>query len=77
MAIGCLARRTVTIGVAGIAAFGLFGAFVAVTRPDGRVSDVIPSVIGAIAGIAALLWLTHCAAPVGSWRPAYGGRRRA
>ena len=76
--IGCLARRTVTIGVAGIAAFGLFGAFVAVTRPDGRVSDVIPSVIGGIAGIAALLWLAHSSAPVPSPRRAYdGGRRRA
>ena len=64
MAIGCLARRNVTIGVAGLAAFGLFGAFVAITRPESRATDVIPSVIGAIAGITALLWLARTAAPI-------------
>jgi hypothetical protein len=64
MAIGCLARRNATIGVAGVAAFGLFGAFVAITRPEARVTDVMPSVIGGIAGVAAFLWLARAAAPV-------------
>jgi hypothetical protein len=64
MAIGCLARRNATIGVAGLAAFGLFGAFVAVTRPEARVTDVMPAVIGGVAGIAAFLWLARAAAPV-------------
>jgi hypothetical protein len=76
MAIGCLARRRgVTIGVAGIAAFGLFGAFVAITRPESRAADVIPSVIGGLAGVAALLWLDRASAPVAPLRHAYGGRR--
>ncbi|HYB18453.1 MAG TPA: glycosyltransferase family 87 protein [Streptosporangiaceae bacterium] len=69
MGIGCLARRNVTIGVAGLAAFGLFGAFVAITRPESRAADVIPSVAGGIAGIAALLWLARAAAPVVAPRP--------
>ena len=64
MAIGCLARRNATIGVAGLAAFGLFGAFVAVTRPEARVTDVMPAVIGGVAGIAAFLCLARAAAPV-------------
>jgi hypothetical protein len=85
MGIGCLARRNVTIGVAGIAAFGLFGAFVAITRPESRAADVIPSVVGGIAGVAALLWLARAAAPVAPLRAsapaagfqhARGSRRR-
>jgi hypothetical protein len=85
MGIGCLARRNVSIGVAGLAAFGLFGAFVAITRPESRAVDVIPSVLGGIAGVAALLWLARAAAPVAPLRPsaaasgfrhARGGRRR-
>jgi hypothetical protein len=77
MGIGCLARHNVTIGVAGLAAFGLFGAFVAITRPESRATDVIPSVIGGIAGVAALLWLARAAAPVAPVRapaPAAGSR---
>jgi hypothetical protein len=77
VAVGCLARqRGVTIGVAGIAAFGLFGAFVAITRPESRPTDVIPSVIGGIAGVIALLWLDRRAAPLAPLQPARGGGRR-
>jgi hypothetical protein len=76
--LGFMARRNPSVGVAGIAALGLLGAFVAVTRPESRASDVIPSAIGALAGIVALLWLARASAPVASLRPAYGdGRRRA
>jgi hypothetical protein len=61
--------------VAGLAAFGLLGAFVAVTRPESRASDVIPSAIGGLAGIVALMWLARASAPA---QVAYsdGGRRR-
>jgi hypothetical protein len=79
LVLGCLARRNPSAGVAGIAAFGLLGAFVAITRPESRASDVIPSVIGGLAGIIALLWLARASAPVpkaASLRPAYGGGRR-
>ena len=65
--IGMIAWRRVAIGVAGIGLFGLFGAFVAITRPESHVTDVIPSVIGGIVAIAALVWLHSTAAR----RPAY------
>jgi len=84
MVIGCLARRNAAIGVGGIAAFGLFGAFVAITRPESRPTDVIPSVIGGLAGIAAFAWLAWAAAPVAPAalaqrvrRARAGGHRRA
>jgi hypothetical protein len=76
MVIGCLARRNPAIGVGGIAAFGLLGAFVAITRPESQPTDVIPSVIGGLAGIAAFAWLAHASAPVAAVRPAHGGGRR-
>jgi hypothetical protein len=78
--LGFMARRNVSVGVAGLAAFGLLGAFIAITRPESRASDVIPSAIGGLAGILALLWLAHASAPVPEFapgRPAYSsGRRR-
>jgi hypothetical protein len=61
MAIGVFARKRVMVGVVGVAVFGLFGSFVAYTRPASRPSDVIPSIIGGIAGVFALLWLAHAA----------------
>ncbi|HEY6297505.1 MAG TPA: hypothetical protein VIX15_17740 [Streptosporangiaceae bacterium] len=63
MVIGCLARRNAAIGVGGIAAFGLLGAFVAISRPEARPTDVVPSVIGGLAGIAAFAWLAWAASP--------------
>jgi hypothetical protein len=63
MTIGILARRRIAVGVVGVAVFGLFGALVAYTRPASKPSDVIPSIIGGIAGVFALLWLAHAAQP--------------
>jgi hypothetical protein len=76
MVIGCLSRRNAAIGVGGIAAFGLLGAFVAVTRPESRPADVIPSVIGGLAGIAAFAWLACASAPAAPVRHARAARRR-
>ncbi|MGH3151067.1 MAG: hypothetical protein ACRDOB_10090 [Streptosporangiaceae bacterium] len=76
MIIGCLARRNATAGVAGIAVLGLFGAFVAVTRPESHLTDVVPSVIGGLAGIAAFLWLASAAAPVTPLRHPRARRHR-
>src|SRR6478672_4490163 len=61
--IGTLARRNAAGGVAGVAAFTLFAAFVVITRPAGHVADVIPVIIGGLAGAAAVLWLFRAAAP--------------
>ena len=77
--IGLLARRTAASGVAGLAAFSMVVAFVTITRPGGRVSDVAPAIIGGIAGIAALLWLTQASAPsqrVAPLRQTRGNSRR-
>ena len=67
MGIGVLARHAAAPGVAGLAAFSLIAAFVTITRPGGRVSDVAPAIIGGIAGVMALLWLRQASAP--SQRP--------
>jgi hypothetical protein len=71
--IGILAWRQAAIGVAGIGLFGLFGAFVAITRPESHVTDVIPSIVGGIAGIATILWLVRSGMPRG--RQAWARRR--
>jgi hypothetical protein len=61
--IGALARRGAATGVAGVAAFTLFAAFVAITRPASHVGDVMPVVIGGLAGVAAAMWLFRASAP--------------
>jgi hypothetical protein len=75
-AVGVLSRRAVALGVAGVAAFSLFGAFVTITRPGSRLTDLVPSVIGGMAGVAALIWLARASAPVAPVRRAHGGGRR-
>ncbi|MGH3167585.1 MAG: hypothetical protein ACRDN0_17065, partial [Trebonia sp.] len=57
--IGMIAWRHVSIGVLGIGLFGLFGAFVAITRPESQTTDVIPSLVGGIAGIIAIVLLVR------------------
>jgi hypothetical protein len=77
--IGALARRDAAGGVAGVAAFTLFAAFVAITRPASHVADVTPIIIGGLAGAAAVLWLFRAAAPQvaqGPLRHGRGGTRR-
>jgi len=73
IAIGILAWRHMSIGVAGIGLFGLFGAFVAITRPESRATDVIPSIVGGIAGIAVLIWLISVAMPKTRYRAGWAG----
>jgi hypothetical protein len=76
MVVGCMARRSPSVGVAGIAAFGLLAAFIVITRPESRASDVIPSAVGGVAGVMALLWLARASAPTDTLRPVSGGGRR-
>jgi len=77
--IGALARRDAALGVAGVATFTLFAAFVAITRPASHVGDVVPVVIGGLAGVAAAMWLFRASAPQvtqGPLQQRRGGTRR-
>ena len=80
MALGVLTRRAPALGVACVGAGAVVAAFVAITRPQGGPGEVIPWVVGGIAGAAALLWLAHSSAPPAPVRPgrgtARGGNRR-
>jgi hypothetical protein len=73
--IGMIAWRHISAGVLGVGLFGAFGALVAYTRPESRVTDVIPSMIGGIVGIIAIAvlarWATrrHLAAATASYGP--------
>ena len=55
--IGVLGIRWLWAGIAGVAVLGAVGVYCALTANAHRGSDVIPSIIGAIAGAAALVWL--------------------
>jgi len=76
-----LSRRAAALGVAGLAAGTMLSAFIVITRAEGRMTDVIPAVIGGAAGVAALLWLQRASAPVAPVAPVQpargGGRRRS
>jgi DMSO/TMAO reductase YedYZ molybdopterin-dependent catalytic subunit len=52
--LGLVALRRPRVGVVGIALFGLVGALAAATRPAGGPLDVLPSMVGAAAGVVAL-----------------------
>jgi DMSO/TMAO reductase YedYZ molybdopterin-dependent catalytic subunit len=55
--LGLIALRSRAVGIAGVAVFGVVGAAAAFTRPAGSPLDVLPSLVGAGAGILALLAL--------------------
>jgi DMSO/TMAO reductase YedYZ molybdopterin-dependent catalytic subunit len=55
--LGLVALRSRPLGILGIALFGFVGALAAITRPAGSLLDVLPSIVGAGAGILALLAL--------------------
>ena len=59
LVIGMIAWRHLPVGIVGIGAFGAFGAFVAYTRPESRITDVIPSLVGGLVAIAALVILNN------------------
>lgn len=56
--IGLVARRHRVAGVIGIVAFfGVAGAFIVATRPGSHAADVVPSLVGGVAGAVALVAL--------------------
>jgi hypothetical protein len=69
LGMGVLSRRTAALGVASLAAFTLFSAFIVITRTGARMTDVLPAIIGGVAGAAALLWLQRASAPVEPYSP--------
>ena len=74
MVVGLLALRSRRLGAAGILLFGLIGISAAVTRPDAGTADGVPSFIGALAGIAALLALVRLLTLPGDVAPTDGDR---
>ncbi|SEP02163.1 molybdopterin-dependent oxidoreductase [Trujillonella endophytica] len=57
LVIGVLALRWRAVGVVGIALFGVLGALAATSRPAAEQLAWLPSVVGAAAGVVALLFL--------------------
>jgi hypothetical protein len=76
MALGVLTRRAPALGVASIGAGAVVAAFITITRPQSGPGDIIPWIIGGIAGVAALLWLVRSSEPAVPVRPARGGNRK-
>jgi hypothetical protein len=59
--IGVLGIKRPAAGVTGMALLALSGAFVVITRPGSVAMDAMPSVIGGVAGVIALMWLIRTA----------------
>ncbi|NEC65305.1 molybdopterin-dependent oxidoreductase [Streptomyces sp. SID9727] len=78
VAVGLLTLRHRIAGSAAVLVFGAVGAVAAVGRPEGRVSDALPSVAGALAGAGVLYLLSGRLYPARSYgeRPAGGFDRR-
>ena len=57
LVVGLVGLRNRRLGILGIAAFGAVGVLAALTRPAGGVLDALPSLLGAAAGMVALLVL--------------------
>lgn len=62
--IGRLAARRTAFGAAGMAVFGVIGVAAAATRPGAGVANVLPTLVGAAAGLFALVHLVRLAEPV-------------
>ena len=68
---GLLARRRFAYGAALLVALVAIPAVAAVTRPGAAATDVLPSLVAAVAGVGSLAWLVWSGAPDRS----AGGRR--
>ena len=55
--LGMASVRNRSVGMIGLAVFGLLGMVAAVTRPTGSAVDALPSLVGAVAGGATLIFL--------------------
>ncbi len=57
MVLGLLSWTRLRLAAAGVLLFGIIGAAAAITRPTGTVLDTLPSIVGALAGAAALVYM--------------------
>ncbi len=57
--VGILAVRRLWLGIVGVVVFGLVGTLTALSRPAARPLDIVPSVLGTVAGVAALVVLAR------------------
>ncbi|MBA3338335.1 MAG: molybdopterin-dependent oxidoreductase [Geodermatophilaceae bacterium] len=57
MVLGVLAWSRLKLAAAGVLLFGVLGAAAAITRPTGSFLDVLPSIVGAATGAAALIYM--------------------
>lgn len=57
MAVGVASLRYRRVGPAGVLVFGAIGALAAVERPDGRLADALPSVVGGLVACGVLYLL--------------------
>ncbi|MEU9953724.1 molybdopterin-binding oxidoreductase, partial [Streptomyces sp. NPDC047939] len=74
MAVGVLALHRRLLGSAAVLVFGVVGAVAAIGRPEGRVSDALPSVVGAVVAAGVLYLLAGRLSPSPGPSPAAGGR---
>lgn len=59
--IGVLAVKHPAAGVTGMILLMLSGAFLVITRPGSQSMDAVPTVVGGVLGVAALMWLIRAA----------------
>jgi len=57
MVLGVLAWTRLKLAAAGVLLFGLLGAAAAITRPTGSFLDTLPSMVGALTGAVALVYM--------------------
>jgi DMSO/TMAO reductase YedYZ molybdopterin-dependent catalytic subunit len=57
MVLGVLAWTRLKLAAAGVLLFGLLGAAAAITRPTGTFLDTVPSILGALTGAVALVYM--------------------
>lgn len=68
MVVGMIAWRHISVGVLALALSGALGAFAAFTRPDSHGSDMIPSIAGGVAGVAAIVCLVRAGHSIHGYR---------
>ncbi|MEV7006038.1 molybdopterin-dependent oxidoreductase [Streptosporangium sp. NPDC051022] len=75
--LGILAVRDIRYGMAGLTAFGVIGVLAVLTRPDAGPLDIVPTIVGAAAGMAALQLLVGRALPAPAGRAVRDGGAEA